>query len=106
MTGLPESNRRFGLGQNWVIRKGYTLQADVFINSSCPDVNITWYLPSGDEIRAGETNGRFSVLSNGTLLITGADLGDMGQYRAEAQTEGGISSLSSSLTVQCKSIKN
>ena len=98
----PFSDRVFGVGQPWVVRNGYNLQADVTINPNCPDVNISWILANGNRVAVGETSGKFGVLNNGTLIIRGTGLADIGSYTAVATTRGGTDDVTSPLKVICK----
>ena len=103
LPGLPDSDRYFVAGQDeWAIRNGWTLYADVVIDSRCPDVNITWVLADGSLLEAGQRRGRYSVLTNGTLVVMTTSLIDSGTYAVEAKTEGGTSLVSSQLNVICK----
>ena len=87
------------------MRTGFTLRADVITDNTCPNVNVTWTLPNGNRrLGVGESSGRFSVLSNGSLVIRNANLVDRGRYAIEARTTGGADTASSQLNVICKYI--
>ena len=98
---IPDANVYSIVGRDWILRKGFSLLAAVYVNSSCPIVNILWHLPDGRRMETGESSGRTSVLSNGSLLISDSQLGDSGEYEAEARTIGGSDFAISSLRILC-----
>ena len=99
---LTFSNRYFEIGQRWIIRTGFRLYGNVVVDRECHNVNVSWRPPGGIFLSEGQSDGRYKILSNGTLVIENASLSNAGRYKVRVSTEGGIDESSSELTVICK----
>ncbi|XP_073701959.1 matrix-remodeling-associated protein 5 [Garra rufa] len=64
-----------------------------------PLPKLTWTLPNGVALTRPQTNGRYSVLNNGTLTVQRTSVYDRGMYLCQTTNEHGSSSLSVSVIV-------
>ncbi|XP_065836781.1 matrix-remodeling-associated protein 5-like [Oscarella lobularis] len=88
------------LGQNVTILKDNQLTIDAQVISGFPTPTITWTLPDGTTLSAGESSDRVSVSSNGTrLTIQGIQDSDRGSYVATAENEVGTATGTTAVTV-------
>ena len=82
------------------ILKDNQLTIDAQVISGFPTPTITWTLPDGTTLSAGESSDRVSVSSNGTrLTIQGIQDSDRGSYVATAENEVGTATGTTAVTV-------
>ena len=64
-----------------------------------PAADLTWTLPSGDEVTAGETVGDATVDEDGVLRVHVKDTDGAGTYRCKASNYAGMDSESCVLSI-------
>ncbi|XP_060716378.1 matrix-remodeling-associated protein 5 [Tachysurus vachellii] len=64
-----------------------------------PDPDINWILPDNTIINTWSNLSRMSVASNGTLTIRNCQLSDNGYYKCVAETQHGVDSLATKVTL-------
>ena len=101
---LPNTDQSYDVNQptSDVVR-GRTLYLDV-VTSGRPGESVTWRLPSGRRLRTGETFGRFTVFSNGTLRIVDAQPQDSGSYEVILSSPGGEATQASDVKIFGKNV--
>lgn len=101
---IADGDRFYAAGGGGVmmIQRGGNLHVDVFVDGTCTDVDYVWILLDGSRLRSGETLGKYSVLNNGTLVMSNTDLSLSGEYRVEISNIGGSDTAVSTLTVLCE----
>lgn len=95
---ISDADRRFFPGQAGDILRGRdaTLSGQV---SGRPRPTVTWRLPSGRQLRRGESDGRVTVLNNDDLKIENAQPEDAGNYRIVASNSAGVDKVDIPVTV-------
>jgi hemicentin len=95
---LQDIDVRGYAGHSIMIVEGQMLTMDAEATGR-PTPWIVWRLPDGRRLGAGESDGRFSVLANYSLVVTDIRVTDSGTYRAIANNGAGLSKLKGPVTV-------
>ena len=95
---LPDVDVHGYAGHAIMIVEGRTLTIDAEATGR-PTPWIKWRLPDGRRLGAGESEGRFSVLANYSLVVSDIRVSDSGTYRAIANNGAGLSKLKGPVTV-------
>ena len=85
---LPDADVTYLPGEVPRVVNGRTLTLR-FPASGQPLPDITWQIPSGDILRLGQTRGRLSVLTDGSLRIRETSPSDNGNYIAISSSAAG-----------------
>eukprot|EP00118_Oscarella_pearsei_P020119 m.216804 g.216804 ORF g.216804 m.216804 type:complete len:5038 (+) comp39875_c0_seq3:78-15191(+) len=96
---LADEDKTYAAGQVAEIVNGrtVTLTADVGGDDQ-ENLRITWKLPSGDELKPGESKDRYSVNVNGSLVISDTSSSDSGDYQLRLSDPDGGDTLTTSLS--------
>lgn len=85
-------------GHRITVVESRTLTLDVEA-TGLPTPNIKWRIPSGRRLGPGQSEGRFSVLANNSLIISDTRVRDSGTYRSIASNPAGLAKVKSRVTV-------